>query len=345
MSLDEKANAGGGEIDDPIDTSLPLDTKAAPREPRRRQILALGGGGYRGLYSVTFLSHVEQSFGCRMATKFNLLAGTSIGGLIAAALAFEIPAATIAEKMIQHGPLIFPRRRFVTPAKQMVFRAPYSAETLKSAVIDTIGKDNVNLSMKEVKKPLAICAVSYTHGSPKIFRSWGLAGGKANDATVLQAVLSSAAAPTYFPPQVVGGETLVDGGIIANAPELVALSEGCGSFGWRLQDTYVLSLGTASRSQGAALGSLGSPSVVSWMVRRKLFQATMAAQEVLAESQCRTLLGDRYYRVDREPAQKQVAAIREFDLATEEATETLQSLASESWNEHQSQAEFRSYFA
>jgi hypothetical protein len=335
---------GEGEIEEHIDASLPTGAKAAPREARRRQILALGGGGYRGLYSATFLDYVEEGFPGRVAKKFDLLAGTSIGGLIAAALVFEVPAATIAEKMIKHGPLIFPRS-FLTPAKQMVFRAPYSAETLKSAVIDTIGKENAALSMKEVEKPLAICAVNYTHGSPKIFRSAGLAEGEATDATVLQAVLASAAAPTYFPPQLVGGETLVDGGIIANAPELLALCEGCGRFGWRLQDTYVLSLGTASRSQGAALGSLGSPSVVSWMVRRKLFQATMAAQEVLAESQCRTLLGERYYRVDREPAQQQVAAIREFDYATKEAKETLQSLASESWNEHQSRAEFRGYFA
>jgi uncharacterized protein len=49
--------------------------------------------------------------------------------------------------------------------------------------------------------------------------------------------------------------------------------------------------------------------------------------------------------VDREPAQQQVAAIRELDYATTKAKETLQSLASESWNEHQSRAEFRSYFA
>ena len=336
---------GEGEIEEHIDASLPTGAKAAPREARRWQILALGGGGYRGLYSATFLGYVEQGFPGRVVKKFDLLAGTSIGGLIAAALVFDIPAATIAEKMIKHGPSIFPRRRVLTPVKQMMLRASYSAETLMSAVIDTIGEDNASLSMKEIKTPLAICAVNYTHGSPKIFRSAGLAGGEATDATVLQAVLASAAAPTYFPPQMVGGETLVDGGIIANAPELLALCEGCGRFGWRLQDTYVLSLGTASRSQGAALGSLGSPSIVSWMVRRKLFQATMAAQEVLTESQCRTLLGERYYRVNREPAQKQVAAIREFDYTTKKATKTLQSLASESWNEHQSRAEFRSYFA
>ena len=165
---------------------------------------------------------------------------------IAATIAAAPPPPPSSTRTYLRAPLIFPRS-FLTPAKQMVFRAPYSAETLKSALIDTIGKDKASLSMKEIEKPLAICAVSYTHGSPKVFRSAGLAGGEASDATVLQAVLASAAAPTYFPPQVVDGETLVDGGIIANAPELLALCEGCGRFGWRLQDTYVLSLGTASR--------------------------------------------------------------------------------------------------
>jgi hypothetical protein len=52
-----------------------------------------------------------------------------------------------------------------------------------------------------------------------------------------------------------------------------------------------------------------------------------------------------YYRVDSEPAQQQVAAIRELDHATKKAPETLQSLACESGHEHQSRAEFRSYFA
>ncbi len=216
---------------------------------------------------------------------------------------------------------------------------------MKTAEVDTIGKENSRLCLKAIDRPLAICAVNYTRGSPKIVCSRGLASGEASDATVLEAVLASAPAPTYFPPQVHRGEILINGGLIANAPELLAVNEGCGEFGWRIEGTYVLALGTASRRQGAALTSPGRPSTISWMVRRQLFQATMAAQEVLAAAQCKTLLGERYLRIDHEPAEKQVNAIREFDRANNEAKKTLQSLASESWNEHQGDVRLRSFFS
>src|ERR1700760_1572854 len=159
-----------------IDLELPKEAFALPRSARRRQILALSGGGYRGLYSAAFLAHAEDHFGCHTGTQFDLLAGTSIGGLIGAALALDIGAESIVGKIIQHGPLIFRRLPLLTKTRQLWFRAPYSAETLKAAVIDTIGLENANRSLTEVEKPLAICAVNYTHGSPKIFRSRGLAG-------------------------------------------------------------------------------------------------------------------------------------------------------------------------
>jgi patatin-like phospholipase/acyl hydrolase len=192
---------------------------------------------------------------------------------------------------------------------------------------------------------MADWATLRNHGSPKIFRSRGLAGGDTSDETILEAVLASAAAPTYFPPQEQREETIIDGGLIANAPKLLALCEGCGKLAWRIEDTYALALGTASRREGAALTSLGRPSVFSWMVRRKLFQATMAAQEVLATAQCKALLGERYLRIDREPAENQVPAIRDFDRATTQAKKTLQSLANESWNEYQGEARVRGFFS
>ena len=62
-------------------------------------ILALSGGGYKGLFSARVLSSLEKEFGCPIAKKFDLIAGTSIGGIIAIALALEIPAEEI-EKLL-----------------------------------------------------------------------------------------------------------------------------------------------------------------------------------------------------------------------------------------------------
>ncbi|MGF7179161.1 CBASS cGAMP-activated phospholipase [Tunturiibacter psychrotolerans] len=327
-----------------INLDLPSGKAPRPRKPKRIQVLALSGGGYRGLYGATFFEHVEKHFGCAVSSKFDLIAGTSIGALLGVSLALEIPASVIAGKFIKHGPKIFDRRRMITWTKKTFFTAPYSPKTLEEAIVDTIGRSNAQLSLKAVTKPLAVVAVNYTTGAPYIFRSKGLAGTAATDATVLEAVLASTAAPTYFPPQKVNDQTLIDGGIIANAPEVLAVSEACGTLGWPLRDLYVLGMGTASRRKGAALDTSGSPSTISWMLRRELFQSTLSAQEVLAEAQCRTLLKDRYYRVNREPSEAQAHSVREFDLATKEATKTLQSLAKDSWEEHRSTQSFRSYF-
>ncbi|HYL76641.1 MAG TPA: CBASS cGAMP-activated phospholipase [Bryobacteraceae bacterium] len=332
-----------GEDDINFDLSIPEGARDPQPPSRRRQILALTGGGYRGLYSASFLELAENHFKFRVCDQFDLLIGTSIGGLIAVALALETPASVIAAKMVEHGKSIFPRGVW-TKAKQAVFEAPYSAEPLKKAVVDTIGKEKAGLAMNKIDKPLAINAVNYTYGRPEIFRSRGLAGSDAPDTTVLEAELASTAAPTYFPPRNVGGESLIDGGLIANAPELLGVSEACEHLNWALDSLYVLAIGTAARRQGAALAVLGKPAAFSWVLRRRLFQTTLAAQEALAESQCLALLGGHYYRVDKEPAQNQVAAIRDFDLTSRQATQTLRSLATESWKEHLPKTEFRRFF-
>jgi len=106
----------------------------------------------------------------------------------------------------------------------------------------------------------------------------------------------------------------------------------------------VLAIGTAARRQGASLASIGRPGGVSWVVRRRLVEATMAAQEALAVSQCETLLRSRYLRVDKEPAENQVAAIRDLDRASSLAADTLESLAKESWEKHKSEPAFRDFF-
>ena len=111
-----------------------------------------------------------------------------------------------------------------------------------------------------------------------------------------------------------------------------------------LEEVYVLAIGTAARRQGAALERIGAPSTVTWLTRRALFQSTLAAQESLAEQQFQTLLRDRYLKINREPLENQVAAIRALDLATKQATDTLRSLADESWHEHHATQGFANFF-
>jgi cGAMP-activated phospholipase len=328
---------------DEIDTTR--RRSAAVPTSRRTQVLALSGGGYRGLYTAHFLAAVEESFRLRIARRFDLVIGTSIGSLIAAALAVDVPARAIAAKIIEHGPRIFPNAGSkATLAKQYAWEAPYRQGPVRAAVLDTIGEDAARTPLSEIKASLAICAVNFTYGRPEVFRSRGLAKRRASKVPLIDAVLASAAAPTYFPVHEIGAETLIDGGLIANAPEMQGLAEALSMLHRPLAEIYVLAVGTAARKEGAALVSFGAPSGSKWLVGHGLFEHTLAAQEALAREQCTAVLGARYCLVDREPLQTQVAAIRRMDYTSPEATKTLVSLAEDSWREMRSRPAFRRFF-
>ena len=80
------------------------------------QILSLSGGGFLGLYTITVLAELEKQIGRYIASSFDLLAGTSVGGIIALGLAAEHPAEKIKSSLELNGIQIFsnrPRRETV----------------------------------------------------------------------------------------------------------------------------------------------------------------------------------------------------------------------------------------
>lgn len=77
---------------------------------RLLRVLALAGGGFLGLYTALVLEALEARAGEPLARRFDLLAGTSIGGLLALALAYEIPMARLVRLFIEEGPAVFSNR-------------------------------------------------------------------------------------------------------------------------------------------------------------------------------------------------------------------------------------------
>src|ERR1700735_3265446 len=74
------------------------------------QILSLSGGGYFGLFTVSVIAELERRIAAPIATRFDLIAGTSIGGILAIGLANEIPAAGIKAAFEAEGTAIFSGR-------------------------------------------------------------------------------------------------------------------------------------------------------------------------------------------------------------------------------------------
>src|SRR5882724_8113857 len=104
-----------------------------PREfPTRAQALCLSGGGYRGLYTARILEHLATLTTHPLRAHFRFIAGTSIGALIAAALAAEISPQHIRQTIQSKGPQLFARKPF--HSLYQWFRAPYDSELLSECL-------------------------------------------------------------------------------------------------------------------------------------------------------------------------------------------------------------------
>lgn len=304
-------------------------------QPRRVaapfQVLALSGGGYRGLFTAVILEELEKRAGRPLAECFDLIAGTSIGGIIACGLASGVPASSIRRKFEARGSAIFEGRLLLPFGKSIRFPrvglvgARYSRQGLEAAVDGTLGAFS-NTPLTDVSKPLVVTAVSATTGQPVLFDSRAAHG--ARDVTLRQVALATSAAPTYFPEFNIGGDSLVDGGIVANAPDSVALMTAMAGFGRRPEEIRVLSVGTAGAASGEVFKDGRSAGVFKWMVGRNLFGLTVGAQQELSVSLVRSLLGDRYLRMDFTPDAARSKAIA-LDKADATATATLMTLASQ----------------
>lgn len=300
----------------------------------RFQILAMGGGGYRGLFSILMLEKLESTFDS-VSDRFDMFAGTSIGAILAGAIALGIPATTCRKKMVKRGKEIFPPGGLVRSPirlfRKILVRAPYSTEPLESVIRDILGDDAERL-MSEIDVPLLIPAVSHTDATTVVYKSAGLNRNDASDVTLIDAMLASAAAPTYFRPRFVDNRVLIDGGLVANSPDIIAITEALGSMSKKLDKVHLLSVGTASESLARATQRITGSSAAGWIFGRKLFQVSMAAQSDLVDRQAKILLGNRYVRLDKVPNAEQGKVIG-LATATKPAVDTLTTLADGCWDE------------
>lgn len=296
-----------------------------------RQLLALGGGGFRGYFTAAVLERLERTADRPLREVFDVVAGTSVGGLIAAAIALGVPATEIRSALEQHGPRIFEagRRRLTPRALVRLFRSGYRSEPLANAIDAMLGEDAAR-PLSRIDTPLVLSAVDAGSGHAVLLRSRGLAGvTESSPLALADALLATAAAPSYFPPHHTALGTLVDGGLVANAPDLVVLTETMRCLGTPLERLRVLSVGTASPVREPRRHRSGSrPGIASWLLARGLFQLTLSAQESLAIAQCAILLGERHLRLDRVPMGTDADRIG-LDRAGPEAIERLARLAEE----------------
>lgn len=202
------------------------------QEPLR--VLSLDGGGIRGYLTARILVEIEKYLDTQakdpkpVGKRFGLIVGTSTGGLIALGLAVGKTANEVLEFYEKHGPEIFGKkeRRWWGSA---LFKPKFRGDVLRSCLENELFKDKKLLS--EISHPhVAVTSVGLDTGMLRKHASdyLPLHAGRIDEALV-DCALATTAAPTFFPvkEKMKHSNDLVDGGLVANNPAMIALIDAC----------------------------------------------------------------------------------------------------------------------
>lgn len=295
------------------------------------QALALTGGGYRGLFTARALELIESEAGCPVARRFDLLCGTSIGGIIALAAAFEVPMEKVVRVFASRGTDIFPLHKKPASLRAKLWdlwrhksKPRYGTESLRSMITELIP---ANATLGDALHPLAIPAVNVTEGKPQIFKTRHFAEWRRDwKLKVIDVALATSAAPTFFELAEVGSNRYADGGLFANAPDLVALHEAEHFFSVHSNAIRLLSIGTTSQKYSVSHGAGRRFGVADWMTEQRLFNVIISAQQQFVDQLVTHRLSKNYLRIDQQPSNEQAQDLG-LDVASEAARTTLLALA------------------
>lgn len=245
-------------------------------QPTKRRILSIDGGGILGTFPAAFLAGLEQHLNGRpIGSYFDLIAGTSTGGIIAIGLAMGLRASDLLELYEKRGPEIFGQGR--GPVADLVLGKlrlgrwllmnKHDASDLRAVLADVLGQKRIG----DAKTRLLIPAWNPVARSVYIYKTAHHVRLR-NDykSLAVDAAMATAAAPTYFRHHVTQHAVgLTDGGTWANNPTALGVVEAITMLGWPSQSLHVLSLGcleeTYTLRKWAGIGTLGSKIVKLFM--------------------------------------------------------------------------------
>ena len=212
-----------------------------------RRILSIDGGGIRGILPLALLVEVEARRGQPCADLFDLIAGTSIGGIIATGLAHRLPAKSLYNMLIADGGTIFARSILTDPLSAV--RPKYDVAPLETFLAQTLD-DFMLDGVKDVE--LLVPACDLVRVDTIFFKSWRARKDPSYNFALKDIGRATSAAETYFSPAVitsVPGDVYrcIDGGTAINNPAPAAILEA--NKLWPGEGLHVLSLGTGSQTE------------------------------------------------------------------------------------------------
>jgi patatin-like phospholipase/acyl hydrolase len=257
------------------------------------QILSLDGGGIRGIFSAAVLAAIEEDLDIRVVDHFDLIAGTSTGGIIAVALGLGMSPRDIVNFYLKEGATIF-AVPFGRGSLRRLFKSKLDNAPLIAALQKYFGERPFGQSTKRLVIP------SYNLGEDDVYifrtahdsrlrRDYKVPAWKVAQAT--------SAAPTYFPvSRNIDDLRLIDGGVWANNPTMVAYIEAVGTLKVPTEAIKILNLGTCD-SINARSASLDEGGLWQW--RRSALEVVLRGQSVSVVNHVKFMIGkDNLLRID-----------------------------------------------
>jgi patatin-like phospholipase/acyl hydrolase len=207
------------------------------------QILVIDGGGMRGLFPAGILARLEETYGNRIADCFDLIVGTSTGGIIALGMGKRLKPAEIEEFYLDSGPRIFAGADSVLRNLSQIREAKYDSSPLQQELQACFG----DTLLGESEKRLVITSYDMENDDVRLIKTAHHVRLR-NDykLPMWQVGLATSAAPTFFSAcKAIKNARLVDGGVWANNPTMVGLTEAVSLLEIPLHDIRILSIGTS----------------------------------------------------------------------------------------------------
>lgn len=272
--------------------------------PQPLRILSIDGGGIRGIVPATVLAALEDEAGRPICELFDLIAGTSTGGILA--LALTVPAADDATRprftaeelvdlYVEEGPKIFDRSLLDrVRTVDGIADEKYRNDGLRDALDRYLGDARLRDTLVDV----LVTAYDTAERAPFFFRTTR-ADPPGWDWPMASAALATATAPTYFEPvRLVTPDgsrefSLIDGGVFATNPAMCALAETLAT--GRGEDVVMVSLGTGQLTRPLPWAKVKDWGLLQWA--RPIIDVIFDGVADTVDFQARQILGDRYHRI------------------------------------------------
>jgi uncharacterized protein len=262
----------------------------------RVNVLSIDGGGIRGIVPALVLAEFERRTGKPAAELFDLIAGTSTGGILACALAK--PEALSAERLVdlyeQEGPNIFDRTVWQRiHSVGGLIDEKYDDEGLEEALGRYLGDARLRDTVTDVLIP----SYDTERRRPEFFKSAKAREDPSRDFALRAVARATSSAPTYFEPALIGDRPLIDGGVFAVNPGMCAVAEVL-----RYQpgaEIALISLGTGQLTRPFPYAKVKEWGLIEWA--RPLIDVVFDGASDVVDYQLTQLLGEeRFFRFQTE---------------------------------------------